>query len=58
MKLALHWQIILGMAIGAVVGIVLNATVSERESSFSLSEEERQKALPATVVLFSASDRR
>jgi Na+/H+-dicarboxylate symporter len=30
MKLALHWQILIGLVLGAVVGLVLNATVGTR----------------------------
>ncbi len=33
MRLALHWQILIAMIVGAVTGLVLNATVGERETS-------------------------
>lgn len=33
MRLALHWQILIAMVLGAVTGLALNATVGKREAS-------------------------
>lgn len=51
MRLALHWQILIGMAIGAVIGLVLNAT----QGAYEWSSVEGDK-LPAGVVEASVID--
>ncbi|MFN4258186.1 MAG: dicarboxylate/amino acid:cation symporter [Gemmataceae bacterium] len=38
-RLALHWQILIALILGAVVGVTLNATVSERTSTTTLPNQ-------------------
>ena len=38
MRLALHWQILIGMIAGAVIGVVLNRSVSDHEFSIRAAE--------------------
>ncbi len=51
MRLALHWQIFVGMVLGAIIGLTLNATVGER--TWKSSEGDK---LPAGVLRADAKD--
>lgn len=50
MKLALHWQILLAMVVGAVAGITLNRTFGTRDVDIDAQH------LPAGVTAFTAHD--
>ena len=49
-RLALHWQILIGMIVGAAIGITLNVSVGERE--VTVDEDD----LPAGLSSLEISD--
>jgi proton glutamate symport protein len=49
-RLALHWQILIGMILGAVIGITLNIGAGERRVELP------ESALPSQVLAFRAHD--
>lgn len=52
-RLALHWQILIGMLVGATVGIVLNVSVGQRE--YSVPSDELPRGLTSLEFLDSPS---